>query len=144
MAGLPDDPSGGARQLPDSGAVQSLEPVAAAHRGRNRYMMIPSRLLLAATLLLASGSHAAEQAVWIDVRTSVEYATGHLSEAVNIPFDRIAQRIGELVADPDAEIRLYCATGGRSGYAKRVLESMGYRNVHNDGGYAGLRARVGN
>ena len=44
--------------------------------------------------------------VVIDVRTSQEYDTGHVPGAVNIPFDQIAERIGEV--DAPLGVALYC------------------------------------
>ncbi|MBW2290451.1 MAG: rhodanese-like domain-containing protein, partial [Deltaproteobacteria bacterium] len=44
--------------------------------------------------------------VVIDVRTPEEYATGHIPGAVNIPFDQVAERIGEI--DAPHGVALYC------------------------------------
>lgn len=76
--------------------------------------------------------------VWIDVRTSEEYAAGHLEGSVNIPYENITKKIGELTSDKDADIRVYCRTGRRSGIAKELLEAHGFSNVTNEGGYQDL------
>jgi len=73
-------------------------------------------------------------AVWIDVRTSDEFSTGHHPDAVNIPHDQIVERIASVTEDKNAAIHLYCRSGRRSGLAKQMLESMGYTNVTNFGG----------
>jgi len=86
-------------------------------------------LLLAIPLL----SWAADP-LWIDVRTPEEYAAGHVSEAVNIPYEEIGARVSEVTSDKDALIYLYCRSGRRSGIAKATLDSAGYRNVVNVGG----------
>ncbi len=76
----------------------------------------------------------------IDVRTPGEYASGHIPGAININHTDIAARIEEAFAQngventKDAEIVVYCRSGSRSGYARGVLESMGYTNVTNFGG----------
>ncbi len=86
-------------------------------------------------LLIALGTAArADEALWIDVRTAEEYAVGHVSEAINIPYDQIAARIPEVTDDRDALIYLYCRSGRRSGIAKDSLDRLGYRNVVNIGG----------
>ena len=84
--------------------------------------------------LIAAGNLWAGEAFWIDVRSAEEYATEHVSPAVNIPHTEIAARIGEVTTDKDAEIYLYCRSGRRSGLAKDALEQAGYTNVVNVGG----------
>jgi phage shock protein E len=79
--------------------------------------------------------------VWIDVRAADEYAAGHITGAVLIPHDEIAQRIGELKLDKNADIRVYCRSGRRSGVAKDVLQQLGYTHVVNEGGYESLLER---
>jgi phage shock protein E len=84
--------------------------------------------------LFSSGNLWAGEIFWIDVRSAEEYATEHVSPAVNIPHTEIAARIGEVTTDKDAEIYLYCRSGRRSGLAKDALEQAGYTKVVNVGG----------
>lgn len=84
--------------------------------------------------LFLSGSLWAQDPLWIDVRSAEEYASGHVSSAVNIPHTEIAARIGEVTTDKDALIYVYCRSGRRSGFALDVLEAAGYTNVVNAGG----------
>lgn len=72
-------------------------------------------------------------AVWIDVRTPTEYASGHLSEAVSIPFDGIEAGVARLQLPKDTPIYLYCAVGGRAEVAKQRLEAIDYDNITNVG-----------
>ncbi len=78
---------------------------------------------------------------WIDVRGPDEFAAGHINGAVLIPHDQIAERISELRLDKNADIRVYCRSGRRSGVAKSILEGLGYTHVVNEGGYEELLAR---
>ncbi len=90
---------------------------------------------LSILLLLASASLAwAGDAYWIDVRTAEEYADGHVRQAVNIPYEEITARIGEVTDDKDALIYLYCRSGRRSGIAREALERAGFSNAINLGG----------
>jgi len=73
--------------------------------------------------------------IWIDVRTADEFATGHLSEAINIPHTEIRTKIDSIVTDKTLPINVYCRSGHRSGIAKGILEDLGYKNVINEGGY---------
>jgi phage shock protein E len=69
----------------------------------------------------------------VDVRTAGEFGGGHLPGAVNIPLDQIAGRAGEL-KKAGKPVVLYCASGARSGQAKRILASAGVSDVHDLGG----------
>ena len=70
--------------------------------------------------------------ILVDVRTPEEYAEGYIPTAVNIPLSEIGEN--PPTEDRDALIILYCRSGNRSGQAQRILEGLGYTNVHNFGG----------
>jgi rhodanese-related sulfurtransferase len=68
----------------------------------------------------------------LDVRTSQEYAEGHVPGAINIPHDQVASRLAEVPKDKDVVI--YCRSGRRAALAAEVLESKGYSRLsHLDG-----------
>ena len=69
--------------------------------------------------------------IWIDVRSVEEYQSGHIDGDINIPFRTIGDLIGRHVDSKDADIKLYCVAGVRSGIAKIILERKGYTNVTN-------------
>ncbi len=77
----------------------------------------------------------------VDVRTPEEYETGAYPNAVNIPLDEIKERLEEFGDNADREIVVYCASGGRSAYAQRLLMQVGYLNVKNGGGISSMMAR---
>lgn len=78
---------------------------------------------------------------WIDVRTAEEYSAGHIEGAALIPYEVIADNISKITTDKNADIRVYCRSGRRSGVAKDTLTAMGYTNVVNEGGYEEIVAR---
>ncbi len=78
----------------------------------------------------------------IDVRTDGEFNSGHLDKAVNIPYQDIANRIAEVSTDKDEPIVVYCRSGRRSGIAQKTLQSVGYKNVINGGGFKPLTAKL--
>jgi rhodanese-related sulfurtransferase len=91
---------------------------------------------LALLLLCSYSSVWAEvpaDAVWIDVRSPAEYASGHLEQANPIPFDGIEVGVAQLQLSKDTPIYLYCAVGGRAEIAKNRLEALDYTNVVNVG-----------
>ena len=91
-------------------------------------------LMLFVTAACAAEKPAAKT-IWIDVRTVQEWDSGHLKEAVHIPYKTIGKEIEKVTKDKNAQINVYCKVGGRAGIAKKTLESLGYKNVTNAGGY---------
>lgn len=65
----------------------------------------------------------------IDVRTSVEYKSGHIKNAINIPLDEISN-IENRIPDKTRKIIVYCKSGGRSKEAANQLLKMGYENIY--------------
>jgi rhodanese-related sulfurtransferase len=80
-------------------------------------------------------------AIIVDVRTPQEYNTGHISNALNIPVDKLQGKISEL-AKKGKPIITCCASGMRSAAAKRTLESAGITNVYNGGGWSSLNQKL--
>jgi len=76
----------------------------------------------------------------VDVRTPEEFQTGAYPSAVNIPLDEIKERLEEFGDNAEREIVVYCASGGRSAYAQRILMQVGYLNVKNGGGISSMMA----
>jgi len=76
----------------------------------------------------------------VDVRTAEEFQTGAYPSAINIPLDEIKERLKEFGDDAEREIVVYCASGGRSAYAQRMLMQVGYLNVKNGGGITQMMA----
>jgi phage shock protein E len=84
-----------------------------------------------------------EDALLIDVRSPEEFSGGSVAQAINIPVNQI-----HLIANHQAAknksrpIVVFCASGMRSGLAKRQLISMGYETVMNGGGLSQMISRV--
>ncbi len=80
-----------------------------------------------------------ELPIIIDVREPEEFAQGHIFGAVSIPrgllefqvegHPAVAQKLSPELAVRDANIYVYCRTGGRSALAADSLKSMGFKNV---------------
>ncbi len=73
----------------------------------------------------------------VDVRAPGEFAAGHVPGAVNIPYDQIALRAGE-VGPREAPVVLYCRSGHRSGIAAETLRGLGYTKVYDAQRYDAL------
>lgn len=81
-------------------------------------------------------------ALVLDVRSPDEFGGDHLPQATNVPVQELASRlpdIDKLVAgDKTKPIVVYCSKGGRAAKAKQQLESAGYTQVVNGGGFDDL------
>lgn len=58
----------------------------------------------------------------IDVRTSAEFAGGHVEGSVNIPLQEVSSRVQE-IKNMSQPLVLCCASGNRSGQATAFLKS---------------------
>ncbi|WP_205663516.1 rhodanese-like domain-containing protein [Arcobacter caeni] len=72
----------------------------------------------------------------VDVRSKTEFAYAHKDGSINIPLDLLKNRMKEL--DNTKPIILCCASGSRSGLAKRTLIANGFIDVHNAGTWRSL------
>ncbi|MBS1214265.1 MAG: rhodanese protein [Proteobacteria bacterium] len=77
----------------------------------------------------------------LDVREPAEYAAGCLPGAINIPRGVVEFQIGNHPAfhgKQNAEILVYCLSGGRSALAAESLQKLGYTGlVSLAGGFKG-------
>jgi rhodanese-related sulfurtransferase len=73
----------------------------------------------------------------LDVRSTAEFATGHIPEAVNIPVEDLRKRLGEL--PPERPIAVYCQVGQRGYLATRILLQSGLNAANLSGGYNSYR-----
>lgn len=97
-------------------AVTAQDLVAAAKQNISEIDTSAAQVRLASSLLL-------------DVREPAEFAAGHLPGAVNIPRGVLEFQIGShpaFQARQQAEIVVYCQSGGRSALATQVLNQLGY------------------
>jgi sulfur-carrier protein adenylyltransferase/sulfurtransferase len=77
--------------------------------------------------------HSEGDYVLLDVRQPGEYAQAHLPGARLIPLPQLADSLEDL--DAAKPIIVYCAVGGRSRMATRLLATLGFSNVsHLQGG----------
>jgi phage shock protein E len=75
----------------------------------------------------------------LDVRTPVEFVTGHLAQArnLNVNNDDFAQQVAQL--DTSKTYVVYCRSGKRSSKAADIMYQHGFRHVVNGGGYDDLK-----
>jgi NADPH-dependent 2,4-dienoyl-CoA reductase/sulfur reductase-like enzyme/rhodanese-related sulfurtransferase len=80
-----------------------------------------------------------ETSILLDVRSSFEFKKlGTIEGALNIPIDKLRDKIEELPKDKD--IYLFCQVGLRAYLGCRVLNQKGYRTKNLSGGYKTFKA----
>ncbi|MEE9281365.1 MAG: rhodanese-like domain-containing protein [Myxococcota bacterium] len=76
----------------------------------------------------------------LDVRTSGEYASGHLPGAINIPHAELPERSPEIAEFRSRGVIAYCESGRRAAIALESLREAGFREIgHLEGDMAGWR-----
>lgn len=84
--------------------------------------------------LLANG------AIILDVRTKGEFGSGNIKGSKNVPLDTLSTYMNKL--DNKTPIITCCASGMRSGSAKKLLKSNGFTQVYNGGSWMTLRNKI--
>jgi rhodanese-related sulfurtransferase len=82
-----------------------------------------------------------EGGIILDVRSKGEYAQGHIKGSIHIPVDQLANNLTKL-KNKDQAIITCCASGMRSGAAKNILTSNGYKQVYNGGSWISLQTKI--
>ena len=79
---------------------------------------------------------------FVDVRTVMEFNTGHISSALNIPLDQFHHRYNEIEGLNSTPIVFYCRSGNRSGQAVSYLLQKGIKNIYNGGAMIDLEYQL--
>jgi len=72
-----------------------------------------------------------EGAFLVDVRSPMEFSSGHVKGSVNIPVDQIQSQLSKFKGKKN--IVVFCRSGMRSLQAKSILEKNGITHVTNGG-----------
>ncbi|MBK0402634.1 rhodanese-like domain-containing protein [Adhaeribacter sp. BT258] len=81
-----------------------------------------------------------KELVILDVRTPEEFTKGHLKNAtlLNKYEPDFEARIKTL--DREKPYLVYCASGGRSGETKALMQTLGFKKVYDAKGFEDLKA----
>ncbi|MBO9549797.1 rhodanese-like domain-containing protein [Pseudomonas sp.] len=82
----------------------------------------------------------ADKALVIDIRPSKEYSAGHIVGALNIPQDKIANRMSELEKHKEKTLIVVDAMGQQSGAVCGELIKAGYTAAKLSGGVSSWKA----
>lgn len=72
----------------------------------------------------------ADSPLVVDVRTPGEYRRGHVPSAVNIPYQQVGARLGELGEVNGRDIVVYCEAGPRAQRAEATLRAAGFERLY--------------
>lgn len=65
----------------------------------------------------------------IDLRSPNEFADGHITGSINIPYTDIEDRLHEIKLQEGKSLVLICDSGSQSANAGEVLNKSGYQNT---------------
>ena len=74
----------------------------------------------------------------VDVRTEADIRAGAIQGAINHPVQWISA--GHTPEDRNTPLVVYCRTGMRSKMAQEILLAMGFKHVHDLGGFQNIQA----
>jgi rhodanese-related sulfurtransferase len=115
--------------------ARAAEPAAAAPAATDNAPLISQ------SDLLARLDKKDPDLVVLDVRTSAEFAAGHVPGARNVSHDQLATRLDELTSIRDKQVVLYCRSGRRTLLAEDTLRKAGFSHLlHLQGDYQAWEA----
>lgn len=83
-----------------------------------------------------------ENMVIVDVRREVEFANGHVKDAVNIPLNTLTDPGSMSPINDNDNLYIHCASGYRSVIAASLLKRQGIHNLRNiNGGFEALKSQ---
>ena len=72
--------------------------------------------------------------VILDVRTPIEFANGHIENAVNVDYYSETFKNALTRLDHNKTYLIYCRTARRSGHTLDLMKELGFREVYNIAG----------
>ncbi|WP_068827429.1 rhodanese-like domain-containing protein [Pseudomonas sp. BMS12] len=81
----------------------------------------------------------ADQGLVLDVRSNKDFASGHIVDALNIPYEKLANRMVELEKHKAKTIIVVDALGQHAGGVARDLQKAGFTAAKLGGGIATWR-----
>jgi phage shock protein E len=78
---------------------------------------------------------ASKKVLILDVRTPAEFSSGHIAGATNLDYTAPQFRTKVAKLDKGQPYLVYCAVGGRSARASRIMSELNFKSVYDlDGG----------
>jgi rhodanese-related sulfurtransferase len=80
-----------------------------------------------------------DEGIVLDVRSHKDFATGHIVDALNIPHDKVIERVAELEKHKAKTIIVVDALGQHAGTISRELKKLGFNAAKLSGGISSWR-----
>ena len=80
-----------------------------------------------------------DEGVVLDVRVKKEFDSGHIVDSLNIPYEKLVSRLGELEKHKARTIIVVDAMGQHAGAACRELQKAGFNAAKLSGGISSWR-----
>lgn len=80
-------------------------------------------------------------AMVLDIRSHKDFSSGHIVNALNIPYEKISERIAELEKYRSQPIIVVDSMGQHAGAACSILKKAGFNTVKLSGGLSGWRGQ---
>ena len=77
----------------------------------------------------------------VDVRTPMEFSSGHPKGSVNIPLSSIGSNLDKFKNKKN--IIVFCRSGNRSRQAADILRSKGIKDIYNGGSWQNVNKYLG-
>ncbi len=71
-----------------------------------------------------------QEGVVLDIRDSKEFRSGHITEAINIPFNDLANKMSEINAYKEKPVIVVCKMGQTAGGVTKQLKEAGFTQVY--------------
>lgn len=88
--------------------------------------------IMAADAALKLNSENPDAVFWVDMRSAEDYAKGHITNAVNIPYAKTGEKLG--VLPTNKQIVFQCYSGQTSAQVTALANMLGYNAVSFRGG----------
>lgn len=83
----------------------------------------------------------ASNTIVLDVRTSSEFAQGHIKGAINISHDQINDNLSKIIGYKNQTVVVHCRSGRRAVSAENALRAAGFSDLrHLEGDMNGWQA----
>lgn len=69
-------------------------------------------------------------ALILDIRSTSEFAQGHIAQAKSIPLKELEAQINRVNYDKKKPVLITCATGGHSSRAMKILRTAGHNEIY--------------
>ncbi len=105
-------------------------------------MYSPGSVYAVSSNTLTLESTSSQSALFVDVRSWVEYQVDGIADHTHIHYPDITAEIGQYANSKDQLVYVYCAVGARAENARQALLAEGYTRVVNLGGIDEVKRQI--